>query len=78
MMSKKNKSVGAGQDDIPLGLGMALARNTSAMERFSMLNDAQRSAVLAASSAVTSRREMQDLVQRLGEGKLPDNSSALF
>ena len=54
--------------DVPLGLGMALARNMSAMERFSFMSDAQRKNVLEKASAVHSRNEMTQLVDSIAAG----------
>lgn len=55
-------------NDIPLGLGMALARNMSAMERFSFMNDAQRKHILEKAGAVNSRNEMTQLVDSIAAG----------
>ena len=57
--------------DIPIGLGMALAANVGAMERYSALTDEQRAMVVARASGVTSRREMDAMVQELTVGKFP-------
>lgn len=54
--------------DVPLGLGMALARNMSAMERFSFMSDVQRKNVLEKASAVHSRNEMTQLVDSIAAG----------
>ncbi|MGI6013283.1 MAG: hypothetical protein ACOX7K_03225 [Oscillospiraceae bacterium] len=59
---------GKNYDDVPLGLGMALARNMSAMERFSFMNEAQRKQVLEKASAVNSRNEMTQLVDSIAAG----------
>ncbi len=53
---------------LPLGLGMALAQNPAAMQRFAALPPAQRQAVIARAHAVSSRREMQALVAALARG----------
>lgn len=55
-------------NDVPLGLGMALARNMSAMERFSFMSDAQRKDILEKASAVNSRNEMTQLVDSIASG----------
>ena len=57
--------------DIPIGLGMTLAANVGAMERYSALTDEQRAMVVARASGVTSRREMDAMVQELTVGKFP-------
>lgn len=55
-------------NDVPLGLGMALARNMSAMERFSFMNETQRKQVLEKASTVHSRTEMTQLVDSIATG----------
>lgn len=52
-------------NDIPLGFGFALAQNPDAMKQFSSLTDEERSQILAKAHAVSSRREMQSLVNSL-------------
>ncbi|HHU22923.1 MAG TPA: hypothetical protein GXZ52_05830 [Clostridiales bacterium] len=66
MPKKKNR-----QGDVPLGLGMALAQNTTALERFASLSPSQKEAVLRKAGQVNSKQEMQFLVQELAEGQLP-------
>ena len=51
--------------DIPLGLGMALAQNVKAMERFSSLSDAEKQKIVAQAHSVNSRNEMHMFVERL-------------
>ncbi len=53
---------------LPLGLGMALAQNPAAMQRFAAMPPAQQQAVIARAHAVSSRREMQTLVASLVRG----------
>ena len=55
--------------ELPLGFGMALAQNEQAMHVFEAMTDAQKRAVLEQTHAVTSRREMQQLVSELADGK---------
>ena len=55
--------------ELPLGFGMALARNEQAMQVFEAMTDAQKRAVLEQAHAVTSRMEMQQLVSGLVSGK---------
>ncbi|MGI6028520.1 MAG: hypothetical protein ACOX81_03805 [Candidatus Heteroscillospira sp.] len=57
--------------DIPMGLGMALAANVGALERYSALTDEQRAMVVARAAGVTSRSEMNAMVQELTVGKFP-------
>ena len=55
------------KEELPLGLGMALAQHPEAMERFSTLPEAEQRAVIAGAHALRSKREMQALVERLME-----------
>lgn len=58
------------QKGIPLGLGFALAQNTRAMERFSAMTEAGRAQVLQRAHAVSSKEEMQMLVNELAGGEV--------
>jgi len=53
------------QQEIPQGLGMALARYPDAMARFGALPEAERQAVIDSAHAVQSKQEMHALVERL-------------
>lgn len=57
--------------DVPIGLGMALAANVGALERYSAMTDEQRAMVVARASGVNSRREMDQMVQEFTMGKFP-------
>ena len=57
--------------DIPLGLSMALANNVGALERYSALTDEQRAMVVARAAGVTSKSEMNAMVQEITVGKFP-------
>ena len=59
-MRKSNHS-----GELPLGLGLALAQNPEAMKRFSSLSEPARSELLRKSHGVSSKKEMQALVQAL-------------
>ncbi len=52
--------------EIPMGLGMALARNPEALQAFSALSPEGRSAVIERTHDVQSKREMEQLVRELG------------
>lgn len=56
-------------DEIPLGLGMALAQNMDAMRVFSSLSESSRQNVIDRSRQVNSKQEMEHLVSRLTEDK---------
>lgn len=52
--------------EIPLGLGMALAQNEAAMERFAALSPEERQAVIQGAHQVRSRQEMRQYVENMG------------
>ena len=51
--------------ELPLGFGMALAQNESAMKKFESMTDAEKQSVLQQTHSVKSKREMQQLVNDL-------------
>ena len=51
--------------EVPLGLGMALAQNLEAMERFTALSHDNQQAFITSASAVHSKEEMRRLVEGL-------------
>jgi uncharacterized protein YdeI (YjbR/CyaY-like superfamily) len=51
--------------ELPLGFGMALAQNELAMQRFEALSEAEKQSVIQRTHSVTSKREMQQLVDSL-------------
>lgn len=52
-------------DEIPVGLSMALAENLHAMERFSNMDEGQKQEFIRRSRAVSSKQEMRSLVSGL-------------
>lgn len=57
---------------VPLGLGMSLAQNTTALARFSQMSEEQRQAVISGAQEICSHRQMQSYVRRLAEqGEVP-------
>ena len=50
---------------LPLGLGMALAQNEAAMQRFTSMTEAEKQARIAQCHQVKSKQEMQQLVNQL-------------
>ncbi|HIR02524.1 MAG: hypothetical protein U0M23_04790 [Acutalibacteraceae bacterium] len=56
-------------DDLPLGLSMALAKNIEALNRFTSLSDAQKQTIINRTHSVTSKQEMQRLVNGLADGE---------
>lgn len=53
------------KNEMPLGFGFALAQNPQAMEKFSNLPKAEQTAILQKAHAVSSKSEMQSLVNDL-------------
>lgn len=51
--------------ELPLGFGMALAQNESAMKKFESMTESQKQAILQQTHNVKSKREMQQLVASL-------------
>ena len=55
--------------EIPLGLGMALAEDSHAMQAFAALPDAQKRAVIEQTHQIRSKQEMRRFVQGLGSSQ---------
>lgn len=53
------------QNALPLGFGFALAQNPNAMKIFSNLSESEQSEILQKAHAVSSKSEMQSLVNSL-------------
>lgn len=74
-MDKRNFTNG---QDIPLGLGMAMAMNTKAMDYFSSLDATGKQQIINQVQNVHSKREMQDFVNNMAnlhETKITDSQS---
>lgn len=56
-------------DGIPLGLGMALAQNIDAMNRFASLPPEQKAQMISHTHEISSKDEMRRYVQDFAEGK---------
>ncbi len=56
--------------ELPLGLGMALARNPAAMAAFTAMSPQERRAVIEGTHRVRSAAEMQQYVAALGGSQL--------
>lgn len=52
-------------NNIPVGLSMALAQNTGALEHFAKMTEAERHSVINKARCVQTKHEMQDLVAGL-------------
>lgn len=53
------------ENELPLGFGIALAKNNSAMEYFSTLTPAHRREVIAHTHTIRSKEEMERFVAEL-------------
>ncbi len=56
--------------DVPMGFGMALARNFPALNAFSAMTDEQKQAILARAREAKSEQEMHQLVNSLYRGNV--------
>ena len=52
-------------EELPLGLGMALAQHPEAMARFAGLSEEEQQAIIDGAHAVRSKQEMRSYVQEL-------------
>lgn len=57
---------------LPIGLGLAFATNSAAMERFADMTDDEKKEFVERSRNVMSRKEMDSLVNSLTEDEEPD------
>lgn len=57
------------QRDLPLGLGMALAQNESAMKRFEGMSETEKQSIIQMAKGVSSKREMRAIVDGIGTVK---------
>ena len=51
--------------EMPVGLGMALAMNPEAMQKFASLTDQQKWQVVSGTHAVESKKEMKQYVENM-------------
>lgn len=58
------------KNDLPLGFGMALAQNETAMQQFEALTGKQKEAVINKTKKINSKKEMKSFVNSLSEGLL--------
>ena len=56
-------------DNVPLGLGMALAKNINAMNYFSSLSKSQQQDVIKKTHQFNSMNEMQSYVDNIANGQ---------
>lgn len=55
------------EDGLPLGLGFGLAMNEKAMDSFASMNEEEKKQVIEATRGMTSKEEMQDLVNNIAD-----------
>ena len=56
--------------EMPLGLGMALAQNSHALNQFAALPREQKQAVIAQTHQIESKEEMARLAQNIADGNI--------
>ena len=56
--------------ELPLGLGMAFAQNTAAMEKFIRMTEAQRKDIVNLAHNMNSKEEMASFVQKIADGTM--------
>ncbi|MDY2627440.1 MAG: hypothetical protein SOW08_03870 [Lachnospiraceae bacterium] len=54
------------EEELPIGFGLSLAMHEQAMKNFAGMDDRQKSQVIEESRNVNSKREMEQLVERIG------------
>lgn len=59
------RSVDMSGFEMPVGLGMALAMNPEAMQKFASLTDRQKWEVVSGTHAVESKKEMKQYVENM-------------
>ena len=64
--------------DVPMGLGMALAKDLEAMSYFSSLSPAQQQAIIDRTHSIQSKQEMQQFVHSLGNHSLGNDHPSTF
>lgn len=52
-------------DEMPLGLGMALAQNYEAMQKFAALSENKKQEIIRGTHAVSSKEEMRQYVENI-------------
>ena len=62
-------------DDMPLGLGMALTQNPSALDRFQKLNEDEKRELIGSVQGIRSKEEMRAFVESFAG---PDDARKIF
>ncbi len=53
------------RDEMPIGLGMALAQNPEAMKKFATMSPAQQQEIIAGTHDIRSKQEMHQYVSHI-------------
>lgn len=53
------------RSEMPIGFSMALAQNPEAMQKFALLDEAQKQQIINGTHSVGSKREMHEYVDKL-------------
>ncbi len=53
------------RSEMPMGLGMALAQNPEAMQKFAMLSEEKKQEIIAGTHSVQSKQEMRQYVNNI-------------
>ena len=56
-------------DEMPIGFAMALSMNPDAMQKISLMSEAQKQEIIAGVHMIGSKEEMQRYVNSLADGK---------
>ncbi len=56
--------------EVPIGLGYALAMNSSALEKFAKMSSERRSKVIEESRGIATKQEMRQFVENLNSNEL--------
>ena len=54
-----------------MGLGMALAQNVSAMERFAAMSEQEQQQIVSLTHSIESKSGMRDFVNQIAHGNYP-------
>lgn len=55
------------EEELPVGFGFGLAMNEKAMEKFAKMDDNEKNRIIEESRHTNSKREMEQLVNKIGE-----------
>lgn len=61
-------------DELPIGFGMALAKDSKAMNAFSALNKSEKDSIIEKSKQIKSKREMEQFTSSLYQNTTNTNT----